>query len=267
MNLYTTCNACRTTFKVNTSQLRQSAGQVRCGYCKNIFDAFDTLTSHVPKNSEKLRKIPLPNKKTFEDHLQASSLGGEIVENVTQDDRQDEINLYETEFRMNPKSRRGVYFWLILFFIGLAGMQGAFLKRQIIVEKYPIIYEKIISHCRIPECGSNYIDTTTWLDIESSDLVIIDSSGVKVAKLEALVRNKAFFTLRYPTVAIFLLDESGGVVSHKLFLPYDYVLEYDPNVGFPPDSELVIDLKFNVDEGVITDYRMTLTPNQQIMKL
>ena len=96
--------------------------------------------------------------------------------------------------------------------------------------------------------------------------MISDSSGDKVAKLEALIRNKALFTLRYPTLEIFLLDESGGVVSRKLFLPYDYVLKYDPNVGFAPDSELVIRLKFNVEERVITDYRMTLKPNQQIMK-
>ena len=135
------------------------------------------------------------------------------------------------------------------------------------MEKYPSIYEKIISHCRIPECGSNYIDTTTWLDIESSDLIISGSSGTKVAKLEALIRNKALFNVKYPTLEIFLLDKSGGVVSHRLFLPYDYVPEYDPNIGFSSDSEVGIRLTFNVDEDVITDYRMTLTPNQQIMKL
>ena len=267
MNLYTTCNACRTTFKVNTSQLRQSAGQVKCGYCENVFDAFDTLTSYIPKYLTKSPKVSSPNKKTFEDHLNDSSLGNNVKEDVARDNRQDEINLYETEFRVSSKPRGIMYFGLMFFLLVLASMQWAFLKRQTIVETYPSIYEKIISYCRSPECGFNFIDTTFWLDIESSKLEISDSPDTKVAKLEALVRNKALFTVRYPTVEIFLLDRSGVVVSRRLFLPYDYVPEYDPNIGFSSDSELGIRLTFEIDITTITDYRMTLKPNQQVIKL
>ena len=128
---------------MNTSQLRQSAGQVRCGYCENIFDAFDTLTSHIPKNSNKLLKTPSPNKKTFEDHLKNSSIDSKVVTNVAQDDQKDEINLYETEFRMNPKPRGIVYFLLSLFFIVLASMQWAFLKDKLSWRSIQVFMKKL----------------------------------------------------------------------------------------------------------------------------
>src|SRR3981081_2679027 len=49
MNLYTRCLHCGTTFRVTTQQLQASSGQVRCGQCKQVFDAFATLTAQEPQ--------------------------------------------------------------------------------------------------------------------------------------------------------------------------------------------------------------------------
>src|SRR5690606_11234621 len=43
MSLITRCPHCATTFKVVADQLRISDGWVRCGHCKEIFDATDYL--------------------------------------------------------------------------------------------------------------------------------------------------------------------------------------------------------------------------------
>jgi predicted Zn finger-like uncharacterized protein len=60
MNLYTRCLHCATTFRVTTQQLQVSSGQVRCGQCKQIFDAFATLTAQEPQSAALEPETPSP---------------------------------------------------------------------------------------------------------------------------------------------------------------------------------------------------------------
>jgi len=60
MNLYTRCLHCGTTFRVTTQQLQASSGQVRCGQCKQVFDAFATLTAQEPQPATPERETPSP---------------------------------------------------------------------------------------------------------------------------------------------------------------------------------------------------------------
>lgn len=41
--MLTTCPECRTTFKLSPAQLDARRGLVRCGYCRAVFNAYDTL--------------------------------------------------------------------------------------------------------------------------------------------------------------------------------------------------------------------------------
>lgn len=41
--MLTTCPECHTTFRVAQDQLERRSGLVRCGYCRAVFNAFDTL--------------------------------------------------------------------------------------------------------------------------------------------------------------------------------------------------------------------------------
>jgi predicted Zn finger-like uncharacterized protein len=46
--MYTRCPQCDTVFRVTPQQLQVSSGQVRCGRCRAVFDAFSSLSSHPP---------------------------------------------------------------------------------------------------------------------------------------------------------------------------------------------------------------------------
>lgn len=48
MSQITRCPHCATTFKVVTDQLRISEGWVRCGQCKEVFDAHEHMVAEVP---------------------------------------------------------------------------------------------------------------------------------------------------------------------------------------------------------------------------
>lgn len=46
--MFTRCPHCRTVFRVTPQQLQASSGQVRCGRCQGVFDAFATLSARFP---------------------------------------------------------------------------------------------------------------------------------------------------------------------------------------------------------------------------
>lgn len=47
--MFTTCSHCHTRFKVTAKQLKAADGQVRCGKCEQVFDAYEALESNKPK--------------------------------------------------------------------------------------------------------------------------------------------------------------------------------------------------------------------------
>lgn len=53
MDLYTRCPHCETVFRVTTRHLQASGGQVRCGRCSSVFDAFASLSAKTPADSER----------------------------------------------------------------------------------------------------------------------------------------------------------------------------------------------------------------------
>src|SRR5258708_20684954 len=69
MDLYTRCPNCDTTFRVTTQQLQASGGQVRCGNCQKIFDAFATLTAREPQLASPEPSIPATLKPRQEQYV------------------------------------------------------------------------------------------------------------------------------------------------------------------------------------------------------
>lgn len=49
--MYTRCPQCQTVFRVTSQQLQMSSGQVRCGQCQQVFDAFAALSVQLPVGS------------------------------------------------------------------------------------------------------------------------------------------------------------------------------------------------------------------------
>lgn len=46
--MFTRCANCKTVFRVTPQQLQASSGQVRCGRCQSVFDAFASLSAKFP---------------------------------------------------------------------------------------------------------------------------------------------------------------------------------------------------------------------------
>ncbi|MHB8951134.1 MAG: zinc-ribbon and DUF3426 domain-containing protein [Rhodoferax sp.] len=83
MSLITRCPSCETLFKVVPDQLRVSEGWVRCGQCKDIFDAALHLLPATPAPQWPLAPEPeLPDDLSGLDAAQSPVLGGTQVDEV-----------------------------------------------------------------------------------------------------------------------------------------------------------------------------------------
>ena len=269
VNLYTSCNSCGTVFQVTTANLKEAGGQVRCGYCHEVFDAFDSLTAQIPRNPPREVESPImesrQTKKTFEDHVspdEAKYESLEVEENLDGDDA--DVNLYETEFRGSPPPTGNLLRLAILFLSVLAVLQWVYLERQEIVQKYPGLYETIVDLCNLPECGSHIINSTVWLDIQSSDLLLDKSANNESAELRLLIRNRATFAVRYPDLELNLLNSDGKEVARHLFIPIDYLDDHSRNSAFKGDSEASLSIGFESPMEGITEYRLNLLPHRNL---
>jgi predicted Zn finger-like uncharacterized protein len=71
MDLFTCCTGCETVFRVTTGDLQASGGQVRCGRCQTVFDAFASLTARPPGQTQEgaaaTTDVPAPREYTATD--------------------------------------------------------------------------------------------------------------------------------------------------------------------------------------------------------
>lgn len=83
MSLITRCPSCETLFKVVPDQLRVSEGWVRCGQCKDIFDAAIHLLPATPAPQLPLaQQLELPDAMTGLDTTESPVLDGTRVDEV-----------------------------------------------------------------------------------------------------------------------------------------------------------------------------------------
>jgi predicted Zn finger-like uncharacterized protein len=64
--MLTRCPSCATTFRISPEQLKARQGRVRCGKCRNVFNALETLVEEPPKvappaeAAQNPRALPMP---------------------------------------------------------------------------------------------------------------------------------------------------------------------------------------------------------------
>ncbi|HEX7954673.1 MAG TPA: zinc-ribbon and DUF3426 domain-containing protein, partial [Burkholderiales bacterium] len=205
MNLYTRCPQCETTFRVTTQQLQASGGQVRCGHCQNVFDAFATLTAKEPQSvprepSAATPASPVgatagePNAQANPVAAAASALAGPKLPAPDP-----AASLYEWEFRM-PQARRHGALWSVLSFVTvlILLLQAAYVFRMQIAVLLPQTKSYYQHFCDAAGCVIGPPKLPNFLHIAASDLKVPDPLHPSEIQLSLSVRNRAPVDLAYP---------------------------------------------------------------------
>jgi len=266
MDLFTRCPQCDTTFRVTTQQLQASGGQVRCGHCEAIFDAFATLTAQEPQPAPQGLTAAL-GRPTPEDQSMVESGAQPIpaVAPITQKSQSQSVrpdpaaSLYEWEFRM-PESPQRTLLWVILVFalsIVLAA-QAAYSFRTEITIFQPQTRGYYVRLCESLGCTIGLPKLSNYLHIEASDLKLVDPSHPSEILLMLSVRNRAPVELAYPAFELTLTDSQEQAIARRVFLPPEYLSSGAQAGGLKAGTELPIQLYLDMGALRASGYRLYL---------
>lgn len=335
MDLYTRCSNCDTVFRVTTRHLEASGGQVRCGRCETVFDAFASLTAMPPgegnatADTEESRtsgsQAPVPfatsapteaaevahGDAAFPPAQSASARDGAVNagqneaasgviksgETPVTENKPAEIatsesgsgegledvpepqsgptpvaehtepvageaaaNLYEWEFKPAPKlaSNR---LWLslsLLMLVGVLVQAGVVFRTEVLVNvpQAKPVYQQV---CRWLSCEIGLPRLADQLNIDASDLQLVDQRKPNIVKLTALVRNRARVPVEYPAFELTLTNAREQVVARRVFMPGEYLADgIQQEEGLPGRQELAVNLYLDTGPLRAAGYRIYL---------
>ena len=266
MDLYTRCPSCDTTFRVTTQQLQTSGGQVRCGQCETIFDAFATLTAQEPQLAPQepaasAVQPPRQDQSAVEPSAQPISAEPSIPpKDKPEFIRPDPAaSLYEWEFRMPEPPRRTLLWTVLALLLSMAlAIQAAYAFRAEIMVLLPQTRSYYMLVCESLGCEIGLPKLSNYLHIEASDLKAVDPSHPNEIQLLLSVRNRAPIELAYPAFELTLTNALEQAVARRVFLPADYLPPTIQAGGLKAGTELPIQLYLDTGTVRAAGYRLYL---------
>jgi predicted Zn finger-like uncharacterized protein len=287
MSMFTRCPHCDTVFRVTPQQLQVSSGQVRCGRCQEVFDAFSTLTSRLPGGTLEEAAIgasrpeqpagpewdecPEPSDELPAGVLMARepapppparAAASAYVPPVPDGAREPEILTLPPELfgaAASPPGRR--WPWVIACLLGVLalGTQAAWFFPGEIALRLPTLRPLLVQYCALTGCRVQLPRVPDLLFIEASDLQLLDPAHPNEVLLTATVRNRAAFEQALPLLELTLTDGANRTAARKVFQPAEYLgtnLGADEGIG--AGREVSVRLYLDTGDLKAAGYRLYL---------
>ena len=266
MDLYTRCPNCDTTFRVTTQQLQASSGQVRCGHCENVFDAFATLTAQAPQLASQAPAASAAQPLHQDPPAAGSSAqpifaGSPMLQNTKPQPGPPDpaASLYEWEFRM-PESPPRTLLWTVLALMlsMVLAVQALYALRTEIMVLVPQTRSYYTRVCESLGCMIGLPRLSNYLHIEESELKAVDPSHPNEIQLLLSVRNRAPIELAYPAFELTLTNSLEQALARRVFMPAEYLPPTAQAGGLKAGTELPIQLYLDTGALRASGYRLYL---------
>jgi predicted Zn finger-like uncharacterized protein len=251
--MYTRCPHCETVFRVTTQQLQVSSGQVRCGLCANVFDAFTTLSSQPLARSETAPPKPSAAPTTAP-ALSAQSKPKPAAEPEV-------LTLPDELFGSAATSAGRRWPWIagtLFLLVTLAGQAAWFFPTDI-ATRIPELRPMLVQFCAWSQCNVQLARLPEQLFIEASDLQVLDPAHPSEVLLTAIIRNRAPTSQDFPMLELTLTDASNQTAARKVFSAADY-LDAGTEIrrGIAANQEISIRVYLDTGNLKATGYRLYL---------
>lgn len=219
----TTCNQCKSRFRLTEKQLQQAYGKVCCSECGCVFDAMTTL-----QNFE--GELP-PD--YFEKQLEEDELQHEKTLPVTDFDleanfvERRQVSLHEAMYGSERRSffSFGPLTWLVgillLAAVGIA--QAIYYQRYQLVEN-PRYQQQVINLCQVLPCAETAFSSTEQIRLLERN-VFTHPVAKNALMVTGSFVNQAPFAQKLPELLISLFDVQGKLIANRLFAPSEYLLD------------------------------------------
>jgi len=294
MSMITTCPSCQTTFNVTTEHLNAHQGDVRCGRCGHVFNAFDSLASRraetphaaaaappaVEPVPEAAPEVPAPFELPREQAPAAEEWDAAFPE-VLVEEPLHEAMTYEPErapvaapepapvydtlmpdlaAQAAPEAPSSLAAWG--WFSGIAALalllaaQSVFFYRTEIAANYPGVGQYLRLACDVLQCTIPLPKDADLLKIDASDLES-DPAQAKLVTLSTILSNHAKFRQAYPALELTLTNAADDAVARRIFQPAEYLKPgTDIAAGMAPLSEVSVKLDLDTGDLNAAGYRL-----------
>jgi predicted Zn finger-like uncharacterized protein len=288
MSMFTRCPHCDTVFRVTPQQLQASSGQVRCGRCQEVFDAFSTLTSRLPGGRLEEAGIavahpqpavlceryepPVPGDEPSSAGVLAPhepappapmyGAAGTPIPPVSGNLPEPEILTLPPELfgvAAGPPGRR--WPWALGCLLGLLTLiaQAAWFFPGEIALRLPNLRPLLVQYCDWTGCRAELPQVPDLLFIEASDLQLLDPAHPNEVLLTATVRNRAGFVQALPLLELTLTDGANRTAARKVFKPPEYLgTSLAPDAGIGAGQEVSVRLYLDTGDLKAAGYRLYL---------
>jgi predicted Zn finger-like uncharacterized protein len=261
MSMVTSCPGCTTTFRITPEQLKLREGRVRCGKCRQVFDAFKTLASlpdDVPASAGAVPGWP----------------GGSPVEPASAGPAFEAPGALPLQGALDigpltsggatspafPAAGAKRWPWILVIVvlaIALAA-QLVYLLRDRIAASWPAARPALERLCAGLDCTVALPRLTEQLAIESSDLQA-DPGRPNTVILTAALRNRGNAVVAHPALELTLTNEENQPIAKRVFQPADYLDEPSAAArGMAGMSEVSVRIALDTAELKPAGYRLFL---------
>lgn len=247
--MLTTCPECRTTFRIDRAKLEARRGLVRCGACRTVFNAYESLLpdleappATVPAQDDRLLSLPpLPAAEVAAvtppdgggfaaPEAAASAIAGVVTvpeaSNVAAGSA-DAILLSALPVHAAPAPERSP--WLTAMFGSLSLLlglvlivQAAYFLRGPLIETWPVLRPGYVMACEALGCNIPLARRLDSLRVEASSLET-DPEQPSRARLRVSFSNRSETTQAWPHLLLRLTDLRGAPQAQRIFSPKDYL--------------------------------------------
>lgn len=286
MTMFTRCTHCEATFRVTLEQLQTSSGQVRCGVCQNVFDAFVALSANDPRGGDDPMTIdaasppavseeppemiaePAPQALDLEltSHDQLAREPDLVVEaeappppafaaerRIPSPLPYDDVPMPRAVERTSPL----MVAFAVLLLVALA-VQASYIFRGELAAAVPEMRPMLEAACAQLDCEVPLPRLADRLSIEASDLQALDTSRPGRVVLNATIRNRATLTQAWPMLELTLTNARDQVAARKVFTPAEYLDGADSTPGLAANAEAAVRLRLDTGDIVAAGYRIYL---------
>jgi predicted Zn finger-like uncharacterized protein len=245
----TLCPHCLTRFRIADEQLEMHNGMVRCGHCREAFDARADFIADEPDP-----QLDLP----ILDEPVAPATASAIAEQGRPATLAERIELVADQPVTPPVARQ--WPWIIgnVALLLILLLQGSYFFRTELAVALPGLKPMLVSACAKLNCAVPLPRDTEQIGIESSSLEAHPQAPNQIT-LHALLRNHASHVLAYPALELSLNNLDDRPLARRILQPKDYLPADQPEeIGLAARRELDIALNLDIADLNPAGYRLFL---------
>ena len=267
--MLTKCPGCETAFRVSAEQLKVKQGKVRCGQCRQVFNALESLVdeptatvveAHAPVDTTVIAAEAAVVETAPEDMPPvagdaASPAAAESEVTAPWPSYLDDAAIAPAYSR---RHRLAAWLWGGAAFIAalLLALQALLQFRTELSQSFPAATSFMRNSYALFGVDLPLPRKADLLGIETSDLH--PGSGAQLV-LAATLKNRAPFAQAYPNLELTLTDVGDQALLRRVLAPAEYLpTTIDTAAGFAANGELALNLVLEADVIGAAGYRIYL---------